>query len=121
MRTIIALVASVLIMSSSVAFAAGSWQTPSGDGTLTIAANGVGANVTFIVKASANVKVSYEGDTTAGTYYAAGTYHTSGSKSYASGSSDSRIFMKENAVQSSAALPPDAASTMTWTGWTAIK
>lgn len=119
MKKVIALLAAAVIMSSASAFAA--WSTPAGDGTYSYSATNVGTNVAFITKLSANVKIKYNPDTANGTFYTIGTHHTSGTKSYATSSGDSRLFMKENAAQATAAEPPDAAATPDWTGWTAVK
>lgn len=128
MKKIICLLASVSILSAAAAFGAAgtgtfqntTWDTPDGAGNLTYSATGVGAGVAFTVKTSANVQVSLNSD---GTYYVAGASHTSGSKSYATGSGDSRIYMQEKASTATAfPLPPAINSgSPSWTGWTAVK
>lgn len=129
MKKIICLVALVLISTASAALAVDgvgtfgtSYSTPDGAGNLTYAATGVGAGVNFTVKTSANVKFSLQNNSTDGTTYVAAAYHSSGSKSYATGSGDSRIYMQEKASTATAyPAPPTIGATVDWSGWTAVK
>ena len=129
MKKISVLLASALILSATVAFAVdgtgtfgATYSTPDGAGNLTYAATGVGAGVNFAVKTSANVKFSLQNNATDGTSYVAAAYHSSGSKSYATGSGDSRIYMQEKAATATAyPAPPTLAATVDWAGWTAVK
>lgn len=112
------------MLSAANAFAA--WLTPDNTGTITITASNVGANVVFNTKVSANVYVDYKNDSAGGTFYTLATYHASGTKSYGSGSGDSRIYMKENGgVNSATGITPapavTAAAIADWAGWTAVK
>ncbi|HEY5974969.1 MAG TPA: hypothetical protein VIU41_09515 [Geobacteraceae bacterium] len=124
MKKISAILALALTLSAANAFAA--WLTPDNTGTVTVTASNVGAGVVFSTKVSANVFVDYKVDTTGGTFYTLATYHASGTKSYGSGSGDSRIYMKENGgVNSASGITPAAAVTAAavadWAGWTAVK
>ena len=123
MKKISAILALALTLSAANAFA---WLTPDQTGSVTIDAGTVATNMTFKVKVSANVFVDYKNDSAGGTYYTLATYHASGTKSYGSGSGDSRIYMFENGgVNSATGITPAAAVTAAavadWAGWTAVK
>lgn len=135
MKKSIALFASVLILTSSLAYAvldptntAGTgafgttYMRPDSSGSLTYACAGLGAGVNFSAKLSANVNMSLQ-SAADGSSYLAATYHASGNKYYATGSGDSRIYMKEitEAATAAASAPPTLAATVDWAGWTAVK
>jgi len=126
MKKIIGLFAAVLLLSAGFAFAAGgvgtfgtTYSDPDESGNLAFTATGVGTGVVFNVKASANVHVSLQGND--GTGYVVASYHSSGSKAYATGSGDSRIYMKDKGTATTFPTPPTIAATVDWTGWTAVK
>ena len=135
MKKTILLFASVLILTSAVAFAvtapsntAGTgtfgtgYMAPDASGSLTFACTGVGTGVNFSAKLSANVNLSLQ-SAADGSSYLAATYHASGNKYYGTGSGDSRIYMKEitEAATAAPAAPPTLAATVDWAGWTAVK
>lgn len=125
MKKIISLTLAGLFAATS-AFAAaaidGTYSAGDASGTWTINATNVGTGVTFTTKLSANVSAAYKADTTAspngGLFYAMATSHSSGTKSYASSSGESRLFMKEAVA---ATFPAAASSGIDWTGWTSVK
>lgn len=132
MKKITLLIAAALLATSGIAFAIdatiptgtpGDYVIPS-DGTVSYQATKVGAGVTFQVKPSANVGTTLAADAN-GTAYVAGTYHSSGTKSYATSSVDAKIYMKENASQAADAVAKPVtvaeAQAGTWTGFTAVK
>lgn len=135
MKKTIALFASVLILSSAIAFAvtdptntAGTgtfgtgYMRPDASGSLTFACAGVGAGVNFAAKLSANVNMSLQ-NVADGSSYLAATYHASGNKYYGTGSGDSRIYMKEitEGATATPSAPPTVGATVDWAGWTAVK
>lgn len=135
MKKTIALFASVLILSSAIAFAVtaptntegvGAFGTgymrPDQSGSLTFACAGVGTGVNFAAKLSANVNMSIQ-SAADGSSYLAATYHASGNKYYGTGSGDSRIYMKEitEAAAAAPSAPPTLAASVDWAGWTAVK
>lgn len=135
MKKNIGLFAAVLILTSTIAFAvtapsntAGtgtfgtSYMAPDASGSLSFACAGVGAGVNFSAKLSANVNMSLQ-SVSDGSSYLAATYHASGNKYYATGSGDSRIFMREitEAATAAPATPPTAGASVDWAGWTAVK
>lgn len=145
MRNKILAITSLLVLlaaSSSYAGTANNqWSKGDSAGTVTIDASGVGTGVTATTKVSANVFLFYKGG--AGTNYSMATAHSSGSKSYATSGDDNRLYMQENAGNttnaknsglsaagtsevasvSGVAAPPDVTggAAAVWTGWSAIK
>jgi hypothetical protein len=126
------LLAVVLIMgySANCFAAAAALCSQAADGTYSI---GTTANHQLTgVKPSANVRLSY-GSTTqtvggvvTGIAYTLGTYHSSGTFTYATSSGDTNIYrFPKNESTNAFSLPPDAPTTATagatWTGWTASK
>lgn len=128
----ILLTAAVIVMaySTSVFAAASSWITAGADGTYSL---GTTANHQLLgIKPSANVRLGYGSTTqtintvTTGIAYCLGTYHTSGTFTYATSSGDTNIFRyPKNEANNTFTAPPDAPTTATagatWTGWTASK
>lgn len=122
--------AAVLIMGYSANSFAGAsaWLSPQTDGTWTL-----GSTVQLTgIKPSANVILGYGATSatvnsvTTGIAYCLGTYHTSGTFSYATSSGDTNIFRyPKNETNNTFTVPPDSPSTATagatWTGWTASK
>lgn len=90
----------------------GTYTAAASDGSLTIGATGAA-----VVKLSKNVKLSYKKQTT-GLGYSVATYHTSGTKSYASSSGDSKIWAKDGEVVQPAA--PSGTASADFTGWTPL-
>ncbi|MGB9082606.1 MAG: hypothetical protein WCD00_15025 [Desulfuromonadaceae bacterium] len=134
MKKIIALTIMGLLAAGTSVFATdgvgtvdGTYSLGDANGSWTVTATNVGENVTFVTKLSANVMAAYSADTTAaplgGQFYAIGTGHTSGNKTYASASSVSRLFMKEMTTAGTPEAIPTVASDMSdsWTGWTSVK
>lgn len=130
MKKITLLIAAALLATSGIAFAVDAtiptgtpaWTGPPSDGTISYQATKVGAGVVFQVKPSANVGATLAADAN-GTAYVAGTYHSSGTKTYATSSVDAKIYMKENTDQANPSLPATVAEAQagTWTGFTAVK
>jgi len=128
MKKVLLLAATLIIAYSSNSFAGNSsWLSPQANGTWSL-----GTTVVLTgIKPSANVILGY-GSTTAtvnsvttGIAYALGTYHTSGTFSYATSSGDTNIFRfpqkSDNTFQVPPASPTTATAGSDWTGWTASK
>ena len=105
MKKITCLALLLLALSSVSALAApteagidGTYVAPSGDGSIN-----VGTTQKTTVKLSKNVLLGYQAETT-GLGYAIGTYHSSGTKSFASSSGDSKIWTSD----ATGATLPDA-------------
>ncbi|GLI36612.1 hypothetical protein KI811_15455 [Geobacter hydrogenophilus] len=81
----------------------------------------VGTTIKATLKFSANVTSEYKNNTD-GTAYVIGTSHTSGTKTYASSSGDTRIFMAEGKETTTPAAPAssDASANFDST-WTPVK
>ncbi|CAH2031089.1 hypothetical protein [Trichlorobacter ammonificans] len=134
MKKVFALACAATVLAATVAFAVkeptstkgvGTFGTgymrPDDSGQVTFNATGVGADVKFNAKLSANVFISLQSDA-AGASYLVATVHGSGNKYYATSSGDSRIFMKEVAdLAADPAAPPTIGATIDWSGWTAVK
>lgn len=137
MKKVFALACAATVLAATVAFAVKEPTSTPGEGTfgagymrtnekgeVTFNATGVGADVKFTAKLSANVFISLQSDA-AGSSYLVATVHGSGNKYYATSSGDSRIFMKEVAdLTADPAAPPTLGTADTptdWANWTAVK
>lgn len=132
----IAMLGSILVLTSNLAFAlpAGKgdgvgtfgtgYNNATGDGSITYTCTGVGAGVQYVAKVSANVNMSLQSNAD-GSAYLGATYHGSGNKYYATASGDSRIYMREIGTETSAVAPPtvsdNGVTAVDWTGWTPVK
>lgn len=72
------------------------------------------------VKGSKGVYVEYLADTANGQGYIIGTYHQSGTKTYASSSGDTKIFYKDNTANAVPTTVPTGSDSADFTGWTAL-
>lgn len=131
MKNKVILLATVLTLTCSAnAFAAFAWITPGSDGSATIPRQ---TSASLVIKPSANVVLGYDTIAT-GMTYSLGTFHTTGTMSYATTSTDTNIYRFDNAGASSplanaiatATKGPNApatnSTTVSWgTGWTASK
>ena len=124
MKNKVILLAAVLSLTCSAnAFAAFAWITTSASGDSAIPKTGT--RQALSIKPSANVSLGY--DTIAlGASYSIGSYHATGTFTYATTSTDTNIYRYLNTAQSSAQVGPDAPATATsmvsWgAGWTASK
>ena len=116
MKKIIAAFASVAVIASASSAFAG-FSTGDANGSLV-----VGSTVKATLKLSANVSVEYKANTTTAPNlgYSLATSHSSGSKTYASSSGDTRIFFKD-VTASSAPAAPAAGASADFSGWTAMQ
>lgn len=118
MKKIVCLAILLLALSSVSVLAApteagiaGTYTAPSVDGSIN-----VGSTQKATVKLSKNVMLAYEGQAT-GLGYSVGSYHTSGTKSFASSSGDSKIWASDGtgiAIPDAPAGTVSAAFTGTW-------
>jgi len=107
----------VLILAVSVVPSMAEFLTPGQDGSLTVPASGT---VTAILKLSKNVSAEYVTETN-GLGYVVGTTHSSGTKTYASSSGDSKIFSIDGiGTAIPTAAPTGTLSAAFGTGWTAL-
>ncbi len=133
MKSKVILLAAVLTLTCAVnSFAAFAWIATSAAGEAVIPRTA--PRPALNLKPSANVVVGY--DTVAGTgiSYALGTFHTTGTKSFGTNSTDTNLYYFDNSgaatpianTIAAATKPPDApataASQVAWpVGWTAAK
>lgn len=124
MKNKVLLLAAVLTLTCSAnAFAAFAWITTSAAGDSAIPVTGT--RPALNIKPSANVRLGY--DTIAlGASYSVGSYHATGTFTYATTSTDTNIYRFLNTDQASAQVGPDAPASATaqvsWgAGWTASK
>lgn len=115
MKKIALFAALLLVFSSGAAFAWSSGTYDAGDtaGTVT-----VGSTSTANVKVSKGVSLSYKSQTT-GLGYSVATYHSSGTKTFASSSGDSKIWSQNTTAVAPPAAPSGTASAA-FSGWTAL-
>lgn len=117
MKKIALLAALLFVFSSGAAFAWTSGTYDAGDtaGTVTVGTSGKSADV----KVSKGVSLAYKSQAT-GLGYSVATYHSSGTKTFASSSGDSKIWSQNT----TAVAPPDApsgtASANFTSSWTAL-
>lgn len=124
----IVLSAVITLTCAANSFAAFGWLTTTGGAaTPTITS----PNQTFAFKPSSNVVFGYD-VTATGISYSLGTFHTTGTRSYGTTSTDTNIYYFDNSAvtkantTTAAAKPGDAPATantlIAWgTGWTASK
>lgn len=133
MKNKVLLLAAVLTLTCAAnSFAGFTWidTTTAGEAILGTA----GTRPQLKLKPSANVVVGYDTVAATGISYAIGTFHTTGTKSFGTNSTDTNIYYFDNAgaatplanTKATATKPPDAPSTassqVAWpTGWTAAK
>jgi hypothetical protein len=125
MKKIFAMIALLLCMANS---ASAAWLTTANDGSVTIDAGGVATGLTLTAKVSANVTLGYTAGPS-GVAYTVASYHSSGTKSYATSSADTRIYMADNgnnvtqtAVKAEPAITVSGTTlSIAWTGWTPVK
>jgi len=113
----------VLVTFAFAGSALAATQTVSGDNTYVTC----GATTTLDIQLSPKVKASYTGLNRVGTadFYVIGTYHTAGTKTYATASTLTKIYYQEataskNLATIFAAIPSsvaDAQSASKWSGW----
>ena len=91
------------------------WTAADTDGSIQVGATTTGAAV---VKLSKNVKINYT-EQAAGLGYSVGTYHISGTKTFASSSGDSKIWTSDT---TGATIPtaPTGTDSANFSGWTAL-
>lgn len=98
--------------------AASSAQTFTDAGTMTVGAP------TVIIKPSKNVKVVYKASSdvagNGAAMYSISSFHSSGTKLYASSSGDTKIFMKDATVIADPPTAPAVGASMSDTGYTAL-
>ena len=102
-----------LSIASAFAWTDGSYDAGSADGTVTVGTTGPVA-----VKVSKGVSLAYNAEAT-GLGYAVGAYHSSGTKTFASSSGDSKIWFTDVTGESIPAAPTGTDSA-DFTGWTAL-
>lgn len=130
MKNKVILLAAVLTLTCSAnAFAAFGWITNvAGEAIIGTA----GTRPTLNIKPSANVSLGYDTVTGTGISYSLGSFHSTGTRSFGSSSTDTNIYYFDNAAAglantaASATKVPNAPATATtqisWpTGWTASK
>lgn len=129
MKNKVLLLAAVLTLTCAAnSFAAFGWKTTTG-GAATLTTTG--SKIDFAFKPSSNVVFGY-GPSTTGITYSLGTFHSTGTRSFGTTSTDTNIYYFDNAAISKAntttdaAAPGDAPATsstlIAWgTGWTASK
>lgn len=110
---ILAIVMFALSSASAFAWTSGTYAAADAGGTLT-----VGSTSTATVKLSKSVSLAYTSQTT-GLGYSVGASHSSGTKSFASSSGDSKIWTKDGLTQSVPAAPVGTSSAA-FSGWTAL-
>ena len=114
----IALLALLLLSFSAVsafAWTAKTYDPGSTDGTVTVGDTGPVA-----VKVSKGVSLAYDAETTAGLGYSVGAYHSSGTKTFASSSGDSKIWFTDATGSDIPDAPSGTDSADFGTGWTAL-
>lgn len=72
------------------------------------------------LKLSKGVSAEYGADTTAGLGYVVGTSHSSGTKTYASSSGDSKIWSKDGTNMATPTTIPTGTASADFSGWTAL-
>ena len=102
----------LLLVTSGSVFAA--FESPDDSGSLTIGSTG-----STTVKLSKNVKLEYGAHAT-GLGYVVGTYHTSGTKTYASSSGDSKIWSQDGTGVSTPSTVPEGTASADFSGWTPL-
>jgi len=132
MKNKVLLLAAVLTLSCSAnAFAAFNWiANVSGECIIPVTSTRPALNI----KPSANVELGYDTIAATGISYSLGSFHSTGTKSFGSSSTDTNIYYFDNAgaatpianTHGTATKPPNAPTTSTtqiaWpTGWTASK
>lgn len=105
------LIALALSLFAAPAFAAASWV--SGAATL-----GTSSGGQLSVQLSNNVQLDYQAATD-GSTFAAASYHTRGTRTYASSSGDAKIYY-QNATAVASPSAPAVGSTMDSSAWTAL-
>lgn len=133
MKNKVILLAAILTLTCSAnAFAAFAWITTSAAGEAVIPVTGT--RPALNLKPSANVVVGYDTVALTGVAYSLGTFHTTGTKSFGTNSTDTNIYYFDNAnaatpianTIAAATKPPNSpttsASQVAWpTGWTSAK
>ena len=113
----IALLAVLLLAFSAVsafAWTAKTYDAGSADGTVTVGTTGAVA-----VKVSKGVSLAYDAETT-GLGYSVGAYHSSGTKTFASSSGDSKIWFTDATGSDIPDAPSGTDSADFSSGWTAL-
>jgi uncharacterized protein YxeA len=110
-KTILILLAFALAVSVGIAYAAtANYST----GTVTL-----GNTLKMTFTTSNNVYVDYKAGTN-GVSYTAGSYHQTGSRTFATSSGDTKIYYKDGTGADIPAAPAGAGSTADFGGWTAL-
>lgn len=131
MKNKVLLLAAILTLGCAAnSFAAFAWITPGSDGSATIPR---GTSASLIIKPSANVVLGYDTIATGATY-SLGTFHTTGTMSYGTSSTDTNIYRFDNAGAATPLAntiatatkvpdaPTDTNNQISWpAGWTASK
>jgi len=107
-KTILILIAFALAVSIGIAYAG-----------YTTGSNTWGSTVTVTFTPSNNVYIDYSNGAN-GISYTAGSYHKTGSRTFATSSGDTKIYYKGGTNNAIPAAPAGAGSTADWTGWTAL-
>lgn len=79
----------------------------------------IGSTSTAVVKLSKGVSIDYV-SATGGLGYVVGTYHSSGTKTFASSSGDSKIWSKDGTAQSIPSTAPTGTASADFSGWTGL-
>lgn len=113
-----------IFMIAAVVFIASGVYAATEDGAYQAATTGLdigGSAGTTNVKSSKGVMIGYKADTTAGLGYVLGSYHTSGTQTYATSSGDTKIFKQDGtgAAVSGMAVPTGSNSA-DFSSWTAM-
>ena len=114
MKKIALIAALLLFVTSGAAFAWSSGSFDDGDAAGTVT---VGSTQTADLKVSKGVSLAYEDS--AGLGYSVSTYHSSGTRTFASSSGDSKIWYQD----ATGVAPPDAPSgtdSADFSDWTAL-
>lgn len=133
MKSKVILIAAALTLTCTAnSFAAFAWFDTSAAGEVTLGT--AGTRPQLKIKPSANVVIGYDTVAATGVAYALGTFHSTGTKSFGTNSTDTNIYYFDNAgattpianTKATATKPPDSPTTsssqVAWpTGWTAAK
>lgn len=106
----------VVFFALAVGSAFASFSAADAAGSLT-----VGSTQTTTIKLSKGVSAEYGADTTSsGLGYVVGTSHSSGTKTYASSSGDSKIWSKDGTNMATPTTVPTGTASANFSGWTAL-
>jgi len=107
-KTILILIAFALAVSIGIAYA-----------TYTTGSNTWGSTVTVTFTPSNNVYIDYSNGTN-GISYTAGSYHQTGSRTFATSSGDTKIYYQDGTGKNIPNAPADSSSSADFSGWTAL-